>query len=40
VPESVAHQIAERLDRRGWNKLGERHDIGPEKVEEILAYSN
>jgi NADP-dependent alcohol dehydrogenase len=40
VPESVAHQIAERLDRRGWNKLGERHDIGPEKIEEILAYSN
>jgi len=35
----IAHTIAKRLDNRGWNHLGERQDIGPEKVEEILAYS-
>jgi NADP-dependent alcohol dehydrogenase len=35
----LAKTIAKRLDDRGWNKLGERQDIGPEKVEEILAYS-
>ena len=35
----IAHTIAKRLDDRGWNHLGERQDIGPEKVEEILSYS-
>lgn len=35
----IAHSIAKRLDERGWNHLGERQDIGPEKVEEILSYS-
>ena len=35
----IAYTIAKRLDDRGWNHLGERQDIGPEKVEEILAYS-
>ncbi len=39
VPASIAGTIAKRLDDRGWNKLGERHDIGPKKVEEILSYS-
>lgn len=39
LPESIAGTIAKRLDERGWNKLGERHDIGPKKVEEILSYS-
>ena len=35
----IAHTIAQRLNDRGWNHLGERPDIGPEKVEEILSYS-
>lgn len=39
LPASIAGVIAKRLDDRGWNQLGERHDIGPEKVEEILSYS-
>ena len=38
TPE-ITHTIAKRLDERGWNQLGECKDVGPEKVEEILAYS-
>ncbi len=39
LPASIAGTIAKRLDDRGWNQLGERHDIGPKEVEEILSYS-
>jgi NADP-dependent alcohol dehydrogenase len=39
LPASLAGTIAKRLDDRGWNQLGERHDIGPKEVEEILSYS-
>ena len=33
----IAHTIAKRLGDRSWNQLGERQDIGPEKIEEILS---
>jgi NADP-dependent alcohol dehydrogenase len=31
--------VSERFAKRGWTSLGERGDIGPKQVEEILAYS-
>jgi NADP-dependent alcohol dehydrogenase len=31
-------QVARRFAQRGWTALGERQDVGPAKVEEILAY--
>jgi hypothetical protein len=32
-------QSGRHQEMHGWNHLGERRDIGPEKVEEILSYS-
>ena len=34
----IAHTIAKRLGDRGWNHLGERQEIGPEKIEEFFSY--
>jgi NADP-dependent alcohol dehydrogenase len=39
LPASITGEIAKRLDDRSWNQLGERHDIGPKEVKEILSYS-
>jgi NADP-dependent alcohol dehydrogenase len=39
VSADVAQAVSKRLAKRGWIKLGERKDVGPREVEEILAYS-
>ncbi len=36
-PEAV-QAVARRFASRNWNTLGERQDIGPRQVEEILAH--
>jgi NADP-dependent alcohol dehydrogenase len=39
VPAEAAKTIAARFEQRGWTGVGERGDVGPQQVEEILAYS-
>lgn len=39
VEPTVIKKISTRFTERGTNSLGERGDIGPKVVEEILAYS-
>ncbi len=38
IPQTISHEISERLKVRGWKLLGDRKDITPEKVEEILNF--
>lgn len=37
VPPDTVSRVAERFAARGWTQVGERQDIGPREVEEILA---
>jgi NADP-dependent alcohol dehydrogenase len=39
VPAGAAKAVADRFAKRGWTGVGERQDVGPKQVEEILAYS-
>ncbi len=39
IGEDVRERVAERFEKRGWRKLGERRDIGPRDAAEILSYS-
>jgi NADP-dependent alcohol dehydrogenase len=39
VPANAAKTVADRFAKRGWTGVGERQDIGPAQVEEILEYS-
>jgi NADP-dependent alcohol dehydrogenase len=39
VPGEAGAKVAGRLAGRGWTALGERKDVGPKQVEEILACS-
>jgi NADP-dependent alcohol dehydrogenase len=39
VAPDVAPAISRRLSERGWTALGERQDISPQVVEEILSHS-
>ena len=38
LTKDVIPVVAARFEKRGWTGLGERQDVGPAKVEEILAY--
>jgi NADP-dependent alcohol dehydrogenase len=38
VPATVIPEIVQRLTARGWTRLGERQQVGPQQVEEILAF--
>jgi NADP-dependent alcohol dehydrogenase len=38
VTADVCEQVAKRIGGRGW-MLGERHNVGPKEVREILAYT-
>ncbi|HWQ55975.1 MAG TPA: iron-containing alcohol dehydrogenase [Bryobacteraceae bacterium] len=37
IPADTAQVVAGRFEKRGWTGIGERGDVGPAKVEEILA---
>jgi NADP-dependent alcohol dehydrogenase len=37
IPAETAQEVAARFERRGWTAAGERGDVGPAKVAEILA---
>jgi NADP-dependent alcohol dehydrogenase len=37
VGEETIDRIVRRLEQRGWHSLGERHDVTPEKVRDILT---
>jgi NADP-dependent alcohol dehydrogenase len=39
LTKDIIPAVAARFEKRGWKGLGERQDVGPAKVEEILAYS-
>ena len=39
IPKTTIKKIATRLEERGWDALGERADISPTKVEEILTMA-
>ena len=39
LTKDVIPAVAARFEKRGWKGLGERQDVGPAKVEEILADS-
>ncbi|HWR52717.1 MAG TPA: iron-containing alcohol dehydrogenase [Bryobacteraceae bacterium] len=39
IGADVREKVAERFEKRGWRKLGERGDVGPKEASEILAYS-
>ncbi len=39
IGDDVRERVAERFEKRGWRKLGERRDIGPREAAEILSYS-
>lgn len=39
IGPEIGHEVAERLENRGWRALGERGDITPEVVREILAIA-
>jgi NADP-dependent alcohol dehydrogenase len=39
VPPETVKKISARFAERGWNGMGERQDVGPKQVEEILAHS-
>jgi NADP-dependent alcohol dehydrogenase len=37
IPAETAQEVAARFERRGWTAAGERGDVGPAKVAEILG---
>jgi NADP-dependent alcohol dehydrogenase len=39
LPRDAAARVAERFAARGWTGIGERQDVGPKLVQEILAHS-
>jgi NADP-dependent alcohol dehydrogenase len=39
VAPEVVSSVSRRLAERGWTALGERQDVSPRQVEEILSYS-
>ncbi len=39
IGPEVRERVAERFEKRGWRKLGERGDVGPREASEILEYS-
>ena len=39
VAPEVVSSVSRRLAERGWTSLGERQDVSPRQVEEILSYS-
>jgi len=39
IPQTTIAEIASRLNDRGWRALGERKDITPAKVQEILTLA-
>ena len=39
VPADAVKQVSARFAERGWTGAGERGDVGPQKVEEVLAYT-
>ncbi|MGE5487505.1 MAG: iron-containing alcohol dehydrogenase [bacterium] len=39
IGPEVAQKVAERFEKRGWYKLGERGDIGPAEAARILSFA-
>jgi NADP-dependent alcohol dehydrogenase len=39
IPQTTINEITTRLNDRGWRALGERKDITPAKIEEILTLA-
>jgi NADP-dependent alcohol dehydrogenase len=39
VPPETVQKVSARFAERGWNGVGERQDVGPKVVEEVLAHS-
>jgi NADP-dependent alcohol dehydrogenase len=38
VPPETVQKISARFAERGWNGAGERQDLGPKQVEEVLSH--